>query len=176
MDAQSVAVQQSQNGRQTFVAVFDVKLDLTIPRMHFTHERLLTQLRAVVETGGESALVGDAHIKLIEVLRATGYQPAPGSLWFDIASAVSTQSILLVLLAIVAGIVLAKTPLGYMVFATGGSAELRVAGDVRNNGTFAVRDSEQLVAGAAPAWMRDAESDFKNRVQNHRTRGEKLDA
>ncbi|MFO1326912.1 MAG: FecR family protein [Rubrivivax sp.] len=31
---------------------------------------------------------------------------------------------------------------------TGGSAELRVAGDVRNNGTFAVRDSEQLVAGA----------------------------
>lgn len=26
------------------------------------------------------------------------------------------------------------------------------------------------------AWMRDAESDFKNRVQNHRTRGEKLDA
>lgn len=29
-----------------------------------------------------------------------------------------------------------------------GSAELRAAGDVRSNGTFAVRDSEQLVAGA----------------------------
>ena len=42
-------------------------------------------------------------------------------MWFDIASALSTQSILLVLLAVVAGIVLAKTPIGYMVFATGGN-------------------------------------------------------
>ena len=59
--------------------------------------------------------------KLIEILRALGIDPAPGGLWFDVASALSTQSILLVLLAIVAGIVLAKTPIGYMVFATGGN-------------------------------------------------------
>ena len=31
---------------------------------------------------------------------------------------------------------------------SGGAAELRAAGDVRSNGTFAVRDAEQLVAGA----------------------------
>ena len=59
--------------------------------------------------------------KLIEVLRAVGHEPAPGTLWHDIASALSTQSILLVLLALVAGVVLAKTPIGYRMFATGGN-------------------------------------------------------
>jgi ribose transport system permease protein len=59
--------------------------------------------------------------KLIEVLRALGHEPAPGSLWFDVASALSTQSILLVAVAVVAGIILAKTPIGYMVFSTGGN-------------------------------------------------------
>ena len=58
--------------------------------------------------------------KLIEVLRAVGHEPAPGW-WHDVASALSTQSILLVVLAVIAGIVLAKTPIGYMVFATGGN-------------------------------------------------------
>ena len=37
------------------------------------------------------------------------------------ASALSTQSILLAVLAVIAGVVLAKTPIGYMVFATGGN-------------------------------------------------------
>lgn len=59
--------------------------------------------------------------KLIEVLKAVGHEPAAGTLWHDVASALSTQSILLVLLALVAGVVLARTPLGYMVFATGGN-------------------------------------------------------
>ena len=58
--------------------------------------------------------------KLIEVLRAVGHEPAPGW-WHDVASALSTQSIMLVVLAVIAGIVLAKTPIGYMVFATGGN-------------------------------------------------------
>ena len=39
---------------------------------------------------------------------------------------------------------------------TGGSAELRAAGDVRTNGTFAVRDTEQLVAGAVSADGKEA--------------------
>jgi ribose transport system permease protein len=59
--------------------------------------------------------------KLIEILKALGIEPAPGGLWFDLANALSTQSILLGLLAIVAGIVLAKTPIGYRVLATGGN-------------------------------------------------------
>jgi ribose transport system permease protein len=59
--------------------------------------------------------------KLVEILKVLGVEPAPGGLWSSVASALSTQSILLVVLAAVAGIVLARTPVGYMVFATGGN-------------------------------------------------------
>lgn len=40
--------------------------------------------------------------------------------------------------------------------ASGGSTELRAGGEVRNNGTFAVRDSEQLVAGAVSSDGKEA--------------------
>ena len=59
--------------------------------------------------------------KLIEILKVLGVDPAPGSVWYDVASALSTQSIMLVVLALVAGVILAKTPIGYMLFATGGN-------------------------------------------------------
>ncbi|MGK9236625.1 hypothetical protein KXS07_34135 [Inquilinus limosus] len=59
--------------------------------------------------------------KLIEVLRYFGLEPAPGSVWSALASAVSTQSIVLIILAVIAGIVLSKTVIGYRVLATGGN-------------------------------------------------------
>ena len=59
--------------------------------------------------------------KLIEILKVLGVEPAPGGLWSAVASALSTQSILLGVLAVAAGIVLAKTPIGYRVMATGGN-------------------------------------------------------
>lgn len=74
--------------------------------------------------------------KLIEILRYFGLEPAPGSLWSAVASAVSTQSILLIVLAIVAGIVLSKTVIGYKVLATGGN---RRAADYAGINTDRVR-------------------------------------
>jgi ribose transport system permease protein len=59
--------------------------------------------------------------KLIEVLAYFGMAPEPGSLWFDIASALSTQSLILIVIAIIAAIVLQKTVVGYKVRATGGN-------------------------------------------------------
>jgi ribose transport system permease protein len=59
--------------------------------------------------------------KLIEVLRHFGQAPEPGTLWFQIASALSTQSLILMVLAALAAVVLARTPIGYMVIATGGN-------------------------------------------------------
>ncbi|MGP1395167.1 MAG: ABC transporter permease [Inquilinaceae bacterium] len=59
--------------------------------------------------------------KFIEVLRVIDMAPAPGTLLFNVASAVSTQTILLAVLATVAGVILARTTYGYMVLATGGN-------------------------------------------------------
>jgi ribose transport system permease protein len=59
--------------------------------------------------------------KLIEVLAYFDMAPAPGSIWFDIASALSTQSLILIVIAIIAAIVLQKTVVGYKVRATGGN-------------------------------------------------------
>ena len=59
--------------------------------------------------------------KLIEILKVLGIEPAPGGLWSAVASALSTQSIVLAVLAVLAGMVLAQDPVGYMVFATGGN-------------------------------------------------------
>jgi ribose transport system permease protein len=58
--------------------------------------------------------------KLIEVLRYWDREPAPG-LWHDLASAVSVQTLIMLVIAIVAGIVIGKTVIGQMVYATGGN-------------------------------------------------------
>lgn len=59
--------------------------------------------------------------KLIEALRYFGVAPAPGSLSFAIAAALSVQTIFMVAVAILAGIVLGYTPWGQQVYATGGN-------------------------------------------------------
>jgi ribose transport system permease protein len=59
--------------------------------------------------------------KLIEALRHFGIAPAPGSIPYDIAAALSVQTIFMVLVAIVAGIVLGYTHWGQQIYATGGN-------------------------------------------------------
>jgi ribose transport system permease protein len=59
--------------------------------------------------------------KLIDILTHFGIDPAPGTLLYDIAAALSVQTIFMVIVAILAGIVLAKTPFGQMIYATGGN-------------------------------------------------------
>jgi ribose transport system permease protein len=59
--------------------------------------------------------------KLVEVLAATPLSPEPGSLAYRIAAAVSVQTVIMLAIAIVAGIVLARTRFGYAVIATGGN-------------------------------------------------------
>ena len=59
--------------------------------------------------------------KLIEALRYFDITPPPDSLMFNIASALSVQSIFMVLVAILAGIVLGYTVWGQQVYATGGN-------------------------------------------------------
>jgi len=57
---------------------------------------------------------------LYEVLLALGVEP-PAGFFAVVAQAVSAQTIFMALLAIVAGIVLGKTPIGQMVYAVGGN-------------------------------------------------------
>jgi len=59
--------------------------------------------------------------KLIDALTYFGIAPAQDTLLYDIAAALSVQTIFMVLVAILAGIVLAKTPFGQMIYATGGN-------------------------------------------------------
>src|SRR3546814_17615948 len=59
--------------------------------------------------------------KLIEPLRALGIEPAPDTLLFDVASALSTQTLLLAAVAVVAALVLAHTPWGWEAYATCGN-------------------------------------------------------
>ncbi len=73
--------------------------------------------------------------KFVEVLAYAGIQLEPGLLR-DIASALSTQTMILAVLALVAGLVLAKTVWGYRVLATGGN---RRAADYAGIDTDAVR-------------------------------------
>lgn len=73
--------------------------------------------------------------KLIELLRAWGMTPPPGIL-SDIAAALSVQTIIMLAIATVAGIVLAYTPVGQMVLATGGN---RRAADYAGINTDKVR-------------------------------------
>jgi ribose transport system permease protein len=58
--------------------------------------------------------------KVIEVLRYWDVEPGPGFL-YNLASAISIQTIIMAIIAIVAGIVLGKTVAGQMVYATGGN-------------------------------------------------------
>jgi ribose transport system permease protein len=59
--------------------------------------------------------------KLIEALRYFGIAPEPGSLLYAIAAALSVQTIVMVVIAIVAGIFLGFTHWGQQVYATGGN-------------------------------------------------------
>lgn len=59
--------------------------------------------------------------KFYQVLEYWGIPPAPDSIFYPISRAVSTQTLILAVLAIVAGVVLARTAAGYMVMATGGN-------------------------------------------------------
>ena len=59
--------------------------------------------------------------KFYVVLEYWGIPPAPDSIFYALTRAVSTQTLILAVLAIIAGIILAKTAAGYMVMATGGN-------------------------------------------------------
>lgn len=59
--------------------------------------------------------------KLIEPLQALGLAPAPGTLAFKIAGALSTQTLMLAVIAVVAAVVLARTRWGWACYATGGN-------------------------------------------------------
>src|SRR5690606_24868103 len=73
--------------------------------------------------------------KVIEVLRAWNLTP-PQGLLADIASALSVQTVIMLLIALAAGIVLGYTPVGQMVLATGGN---RRAADYAGINTNRVR-------------------------------------
>ncbi len=59
--------------------------------------------------------------KLIEILSSNGLAPQRGTLWYDVTAAVSVQTLIMATIALVAGIVLAKTRFGHSVIATGGN-------------------------------------------------------
>jgi ribose transport system permease protein len=64
--------------------------------------------------------------KLIEPLREFGLQPPADSFLSKLAAAISVQTLLLAVIAALAAVVLARTPWGWGVYATGGNA--RAAG------------------------------------------------
>ncbi|HZP18689.1 MAG TPA: ABC transporter permease [Bauldia sp.] len=74
--------------------------------------------------------------KLIELLRYLGIAPEPGSLIYNLASALSVQSIFMGVVAILAGVFLAYTVSGQKVYATGGN---RRAADYAGINTNRVR-------------------------------------
>lgn len=59
--------------------------------------------------------------KLIEVLAGSPISPEPGSLVYRVAAAVSVQTLVMLAIAALAGVVLARTQFGYAVIATGGN-------------------------------------------------------
>lgn len=59
--------------------------------------------------------------KLIEALRYFDAAPAPGSFLFNVSAALSVQSIFMLVLAVITGIVLGYTVWGQQVYATGGN-------------------------------------------------------
>jgi len=74
--------------------------------------------------------------KFIELLKAWDMAPAPDSLLARVASAMSTQTLILFVLAVIFGLVLWRMPFGYMVKATGGN---RRAADYAGINTDRVR-------------------------------------
>ncbi len=74
--------------------------------------------------------------KVIETLRFYGIEPTPGTFWFNLFNAISAQTLVLFVLAIVFGVILWRTPFGYMVKATGGN---RRAADYAGINTDRVR-------------------------------------
>jgi len=86
---------------------------------------------------------------LIELLDAAGAAPAKGTVWFAIASAVGVQTIFVILVAIVGGIVLAKTPFGQMVYAVGGNQR---AASFAGVNTRRVRFTALVMSGACAAF------------------------
>jgi ribose transport system permease protein len=75
--------------------------------------------------------------------------PARGTLLHEIATAISVQTIFMVIVAILAGIVLAKTPFGQMVYATGGN---RRAADYAGINTARVRAISLVFSGLCAAF------------------------
>ncbi len=73
--------------------------------------------------------------KLIEVLNEWGVAPGPGILR-DVAAAISVQTIIMLVIALIAGVILAKTSFGQKVYATGGN---RRAADYAGINTDRVR-------------------------------------
>ena len=59
--------------------------------------------------------------KLIEIFRYYGIQLTPGTFLADLAAALSTQTLILFVLATIFAVILWKSPFGYMVTATGGN-------------------------------------------------------
>ena len=59
--------------------------------------------------------------KLIHTLERWNAAPPPESLWYNLAAAMSTQTLILLVLAVVFGVILWRTPFGYRVKATGGN-------------------------------------------------------
>ncbi len=70
--------------------------------------------------------------KLIELLTSLGIAPTEG-IWFDIAAALSMQTIIMFVIAVFAGVVLAYTPIGQAVLATGGNQRAADYAGIRTN-------------------------------------------
>jgi ribose transport system permease protein len=87
--------------------------------------------------------------KLIEALRYLGIAPAPDTVLYDIAAALSVQTIFMVLVGILAGIVLGFTIWGQMVYATGGNQR---AADYAGINTDRVRFLSFVFSGLCAAF------------------------
>jgi ribose transport system permease protein len=87
--------------------------------------------------------------KLIEALRYFGFSPTPGGLVYDVAAALSVQTIFMIVLAIVAGIFLSATVWGQQVYATGGN---RRAADYAGINTDRVRMLSLIFSGLCAAF------------------------
>jgi ribose transport system permease protein len=86
--------------------------------------------------------------KLIEALRYFNIAPDPGTLVYDVASAISVQSMFMAVLAVVAGIVLGYTVWGQQVYATGGN---RRAADYAGVNTNRVRGASLVFSALCAA-------------------------
>jgi ribose transport system permease protein len=86
--------------------------------------------------------------KLIELLRYVNMAPAPDTLMYEIASALSVQSIFMGVVAILAGIFLGYTIWGQQVYATGGN---RRAADYAGINTDRVRFLSLVFSGLCAA-------------------------